>query len=229
MLNRILLFIILGTSGLVFSEEQQSSGTILNLSATERLELQEDLLIANLRVEKEGANPKNVQTEINQLMEKAVKLAKSVPEVSISTEQYYIYQYNIVPNEPAKIWHGNQVIQLKSTSSQDLLKLVGQLQDIGLLVQGLNYTNSPAKIEEVRDSMMETTIQTLRKKAERTAKALGLTNIEILEINIDANIPFYPRPMMMNSMRSKAEAATPVAEPGKNEVTMTISAKILMK
>ena len=45
--------------------------TIVNLSATEHDNVQQDLLTASLNVERQNANPRTVQNEVNTLMQKA--------------------------------------------------------------------------------------------------------------------------------------------------------------
>ncbi|WP_342279077.1 SIMPL domain-containing protein [Candidatus Tisiphia endosymbiont of Myopa tessellatipennis] len=114
------------------------------------------------------------------MMSKAVKMAKEVEDITVSTEQYYVYQYNQDQNidnkkdkVKKKMWRGTQVLSLKSKSSEALLTLIGKLQNEGLLIQSLNYTLSNEKREVIRDSMIEAAIAKLKQRAIRVAKALG--------------------------------------------------------
>ncbi|XVN43110.1 MAG: SIMPL domain-containing protein [Candidatus Rickettsia vulgarisii] len=123
-------------------------------------------------------------------MSKAVKIAKK-PDITVSTEQYYVYQYNENQNidskkdeEKKKMWRGTQVLSLKSKSSEALLTLTGELQNEGLLIQSLNYTLSNDKRDIMRDSMIEAAIAKL-KRATRVAKALGKEHSGFTMINID--------------------------------------------
>ncbi|WP_341748099.1 hypothetical protein [Candidatus Tisiphia endosymbiont of Dascillus cervinus] len=70
------------------------NGSYLNISVTEQMDVKEDLLISSMRIEKEGVDLKYIQDEINLMMSKAVKMAKEVEDITVSTEQYYVYQYN---------------------------------------------------------------------------------------------------------------------------------------
>ena len=58
---------------------------ILNISATERREVEQDLLVANLQYSAEGPKARDIQNEVNEAMAKAVKEAKKVDEVKINT------------------------------------------------------------------------------------------------------------------------------------------------
>ncbi len=212
--------------------------TVLNIAATERAQIQQDLLMASLRIEKEGADAKAIQDEINTLMKKAVDAAKAVPAVKTSTGQYYIYQNdpNPVPMEKGtkplpKTWRGSQNLELQSTSADVLLKLVGELQDAGLLIGGLNYTLSPEKADQAKDALMEKALTKVTARAERAAKAMNKANMALIEVNVDTSDnmaqPFAVRAMAMDSRMEKM--ATPVAEAGETEITLTVSAKALLK
>lgn len=215
--------------------------TILNIAATERTEIQQDLLIASLRIEKDGADAKAVQGEINALMTKALAAAKAVETVKVSTGQYYVYRNDPNPlpykdEKPATdqpvTWRGSQSLDLQSTSADALLKLAGELQDMGLIMGGLTYTLSPEKADAAKDALMEKALAKVTARAERAAKALGKGSMALVEINVDAadNIiqPYQMmRGMAMSGAAEKMDA--PVAEPGQSEITLTVSARALLK
>lgn len=212
--------------------------TILHISATERTEVQQDLLMATLRYEAENKDAKKLQNDINSTMKKALDKAKAVKEVKTSTGQYYVHRYVPPHNrkEPPRPddykWRGNQSLQLESTSADALLALAGDLQDMGLMMNGLSYTISPDRMEDVKDSLMEAALRKLKTRAERAAKALGRTQTELIEVNIDSG-GFHPRPMpMMRNMAMSAQAesmAAPVAAPSDTDITLTVNAKALLK
>ena len=55
---------------------KQEDGTYLNLSVTEPKQVEPDTLIANLRYESESESAKEVQNKINQMMKKALSVAR---------------------------------------------------------------------------------------------------------------------------------------------------------
>lgn len=214
--------------------------TILNISATERMQVPQDLLQASLRIEKESADPKAVQAAINEAMLRAVETTKQVSTVDVSTGQYYVYQYdpNPQPNpmktgqKPMLKWRGSQTIDLQSTSADDLIKLAGTLQEAGLIMNNLSYTLSPEKADEAKDSLMEAALAKVKARAERAAKAMGKNRTDLVEVSVDAaDNPIHP-PMMMRAMAidgAMEKSAAPTAEPGETEITLTISARALLK
>ena len=220
--------------------------TLVTLSATERVEVDQDLLIASLRYEAENKDSKKLQDDINEVMKKALEKAKAVSSVKVSTQQYYVYPHDYDPNPqpiergeaPRKLertWRGQQGIDIKSKNADDLLTLVSALQELGLSMSGLNYTVSPELLEETRESLLETALTKLKSKADRTAKALGKTQSDLLQINVDIG-GYYPQPMMarMDMAGGAPEMAmakmdAPVAAPGQSEVTLTVSAQAMLK
>ncbi len=234
---RILFFItffsLISVSAFAQSLAQLPNGaTLLNISATENIEVDQDTLIANLRVEKQLSDPKELQQEINMMMKQAVEEAKKIEGLTITTEQYYVHQYQ---RDNKQLWQGNQGLSIKSQKADDVLELSGRLQDMGFLMNGLNYQLSPEKYEEIRESLLEGSIKKLMARAKRVGSAIDKPNVDLWELNVDAApTPNYPQPVMMArgmAMESmgKSAMAPPVAEAGKSTVSMSVSAKMILK
>lgn len=215
--------------------------TALNISATESIEVEQDLLVASMRIQVEDKDSKTVQKKINQAMADAVAFAKKNTSLKIETGQYYVspdYRYIKIPNETNQRvldkWRGSQTLTIKSEAAEDVLNITGKIQDMGFMMNGLNYTLSQKKHEEIRDGLMEVVVKKLRDRAMRVAKALGKTDVDVVEINVDSN-NYNPRPvyargakMEMMAMSDSAMPA-PTAEAGETNVSMTISARAIIK
>ena len=208
---------------------------MVSLSATEMVEVEQDLLVATLNFTAEDADPKVVQDTINKKMKEAVDTAKKVDTVKVSTQQYYVHEYDRSRGQNARrdmVWRGNQSLQIKGKEADDFLELAGDLQEMGLAMNGLNYTLSPEKLEETRNSLLEAALAKLVEKSERTAKALGKSSSEMLQINVDMGGNHYQPPVMramaMDGM-AKAEMAAPVAAPSESQISLTVSAQALLK
>lgn len=213
---------------------------VINLSAIERVEVDQDLLVARLRYEGENKDATALQNEINAMMKKAVDLAKADAAIKVTTQQYYVYPVD--PPQPhegktpatpeERKWRGSQELELKSEKAENLLELTAKLQDMGLATSGLSYTLSPDKAQDTQENLMEAALEKLNQKAQRAAKALGKSGADLLEINVDSG-GYYPQPVMMHAMAMDSGAmgkrAAPVAAPGQTEITMTVSAKALLK
>jgi predicted secreted protein len=215
-------------------------GTILNIAATERTQVAQDLLMASLRIDHEAADAAAVQAHINSVMQKALEQSKSVKGVDVSTGGYHVYQYQDGPiprdgaqnTKPVIRWRGSQSLELQSTESAALLKLVGALQESGLVMNNLSYALSPAAADAAKDSLMEKALEKVQARAARAAKALGQVDTKLLELNVDTSDTSIPQYPMMRGMAMEAAAKSmdaPSAEPGTSDITLTIHARVLLK
>lgn len=217
--------------------------TLISLAATERVEVEQDLLIANLSYEAENKDPAKLQEEINKIMTRALAEARAVKTVKVSTLGYQVYPYDYNPDpkplqlgEQPKLdrkWRGSQTLMLKGKASDDLLGLVGKLQALRLNIGNLSYTVSPELMEETQNIMLESALRKLKTKAERTAKALGKSQSDLLNVNVDtggyAPQPYYPGAVMMKAASAEVAMTAPVAAPGQSDITLTVNAQALIK
>ena len=236
---RALLFIaLLAIASPAFAQQQDpilalpDGEVMLNISATERREVEQDLLVATLAYVATNADARTLQNEINESMAKALKEVKSVNEVKVNTGAYQVYE-RTDPRSKTKQWHGQQSLTLKSKNSEKLLKLVGKLQDMKLNVNGLNYTLSPETAVEVQDALMEDALKQLQTRANRAAKALGKSSAELRDVNVNGGgIPHqqrnYARGAVM-AMESDMAMAAPVAASGDSTITLSVNARAILK
>jgi predicted secreted protein len=203
--------------------------TLVNLSASERTTLPQDLLTAALRIEARGAEPRKVQDDINKAMTRALALAKAVPTVKTSTGGYQVYEQRLERN--VRVWQGQQTVQLESKDSAALLDLAGKLQGAGFAVSGLNWSLSPERAESVRDELLVKALGNLKAKAALVARTLGKSGYELTDVNLDGApqpMPMYRAARMEMAMADGA-VAPPVAEAGETEVVVGVSARALLK
>ncbi len=200
--------------------------TLISLSVTERVKVEQDTLIATLRIERENRNAQTLQREINAAMEEALDETEGQDTVKVSTGYYSVYQMNQSSQggRPDLIWRGAQSITLESQDARRVLELAGEIQGMGFVMSDLSYTLSTERADEVRDGLMESAIARARANAERAAQAMGKTQIDIATLDIDAALG-YSQPLMMArgmAMDAMAEKASPVAEAGESEVSLTV-------
>ncbi len=229
----------------VSSEKPPSGGTVVTLSASDQKNVEQDQLGASLRIEMDERDPRKLQDTINKAMQTAIEIAKAEKDVKVSTGQYYVYSYDPNPSprplshaEQMKrmIWKGSQTIDLQSKNAQALLDVAGKIQEAGFIMNGLSYSLSSEKEESQKDTLLIGALQKIQKKADLVAKTLGKKGFEITEVNIEgANMP-EPRPMMMKAMAMDASVAgaaesmaAPQASPGETTVSLSVSARVVLK
>ena len=216
--------------------------TIVNFSATERRSMPQDLLVASLRIEIDDKKDAGVvQKKINEAMTKALALVKPESAFKVSTGAYSVYKYDnrVIVNEKTgesrddSVWRGSQTIDIESKDATKLLEAVGKVQGMGFAMNNLAYTLSQDVMEKTRDELMVEALKKLSAKAQIVAKTLGKSNVELVDVNIDTGGPVMP---MYKSMMGRAEVAMaadamppPVADAGETDVTLTVSARALLK
>jgi uncharacterized protein YggE len=98
-------------------------------------------------------------------------------------------------------------------------------------MNNLTYTLSTERADEVRDGLMESAIARARANAVRAAQAMGKTEVDIATLDIDAAMG-YSQPVVMArgmAMDAMAEKASPVAEAGESEVSLTVRVQAVAK
>jgi uncharacterized protein len=215
--------------------------TILNISATERQQVEQDMLMASLSVTVDGQNPTALQDQVNRAMKKALDTARTYKDVQTSTQQYYVYQYEIPQPQPVEnkgtqserkmIWRATQSLDLRGKNSDALLDLAGQLQADGLQMSGLSYYLSTEKMEEATDRMMDAALAKLQKRANEAAASLKKSSASLVEVTVNEGGNYYPVPMMAMKGAEMAQDSmqAPQAASGMSELNLTVSARALLK
>src|SRR5258708_10321745 len=129
-------------AGAASSEPPPDAGlTVLHLSESADREIRRDRLRAQLRIEATAGNAKQVQADINRRMTSALDKVKAVPGIKPETGGYAVYEerQQSVPTR----WRGNQGLTLVDRDFAELLTMVGELQNDGLAVSGLNFQLMP--------------------------------------------------------------------------------------
>lgn len=216
-----------------FDLSSLASGQILlNLSINEETEVDQDQLTSVLQFTTRGRDQVALQNEVNEAMTAALALLEESEDLDYSTQQYHVY-----PIEPpgatrrdaeTPVWQAQQSIRISSSNSTELLEITGELQAAGLHLTSLSYSLSPEKYQEISDSMLDSALQNLQRRADEAASALNKGSAELIEISLNhsQNIPYRREAMM--AMASDMAMTTPVAEPGKSTVSLNISARALL-
>jgi predicted secreted protein len=222
---------------------KEQSGINVTLSASDQKKVTQDLLVASLRIEIDNKDSRKVQDDINKAMKTALDTVKAEPEIKVSTGSYYVYNFdpNPAPPKPLSademkkrmVWKGSQTIDLKSKDAQKALDILAKLQDMGFVMNGLNYTLSPELAEAQKDELLIGALKKIQNKAALVAKTLGKSGYEIADLTIDGSyVPQQPVAMMSmarDGIMEKSAMAAPVAAPSEDDVSLSVSARVVLK
>ncbi len=215
--------------------------TLVNLSATENKVLKQDLLVATMRIEVSDLKPAVVQQKINETMAKALAAAKKYDTLKVETGSYSLYEYQdpIVDEKTGEVkghkkeWRGQQMMTIQSMDGESVLKATGEIQELGFVMNDLQYTLAPETAEKERDALVILALKKLKVKAADVAKALDKSGYELADVTVDNAPPPpvmpYARAMKMEMAADAAGMAPPSAAAGETTVSLTVNARVLLK
>ncbi len=212
---------------------------LVNLDATSQREVEQDMLVAHVQYTAQGTDKTALQNEVNQAISRAVQKIEqaNADDMSFSTTRYHVYIHDQRRNRdgtPAGgdvTWRAQQGIEMRGENSAAILEIVGQLQADGLHVTGLNFTLSSRRFANVTDVLISDALDKLTARANRIAADLGKSSAALVEVNVSTNQHYQPRMMRaeMSMASSDAAMAPPAAVPGQTDVSLTVSARALLK
>ena len=217
--------------------EEKHEGTILHLDVVERTQVTQNRLRAQLSFQAEDMDARTVQNKINKAMADGLKTVKKQKDIAVETGHYQVYpryDYKVQDGSRERIishWQGSQSLILKSETPESVLTAVRDLQNMDFTISSLEYQVTPELREATRNSLMEKAVQKLRTQAERVAKALGKDSVKFSEIQVGKprfnSGPIRPMKALAEGMSRDMEA--PVADAGETDITLTLSAKVILE
>lgn len=204
---------------------------VINFSATEQSEVEQDLLVVRLSYAASGDNSQALQSEIHQVMKQAIDRAKAEADIDLQAGAYQAYE-TIDSRTQASLWRGSQSLMLKSTHADTLLAVSDELQNMKLSMNGFSYTLDPEKAARTKDELVEVALENLQKRAQRAAKVLGKSEVDLRNVVIANNKIVVPD--SQNYSRRMALDATsgmsiPVADAEEAVVSITVNGTAVLK
>ncbi len=204
---------------------------LLSISATEREEVAQDLLVATVMYQTSGKDVREVQNEVNEAMEKAVKLVKKESEIKSHTGTYQVYEFT-EPRTKDKKWRASQTLVFKSTNADRVLKITGELQALKFGISSLSYMVSPEVAVKTKDHLMEGALKQLQQRALRAAKALGKKSAALRDVQVESDRGgASPAPYMAHqrsAVAAEMDMSTPVATAGETTISLTVTARAIL-
>lgn len=206
--------------------------TVVHLDQTAERTVPRDELTVELRAEATGANPGQVQAEVNRRMAAALAKVKAVAAVKAASGNYQTYQ--ITPAGPdgkpqPPQWHAAQDLLLTSRDFAAALDLTGRLQADGLAVGALRFDVARDTLRARQQALTDEALRALTERAGQIAATLRLkvARIENLRVGNVSQPGGGPQPVMM--ARAAAGAAPPpAAAAGDTTISLTVSADIAL-
>ena len=209
---------------------KEVQGTVVSLAAEATLEVPNDEVVINFRVEERGKKLNALRKRVNQMSasikkslakEKGVKLKTSSRRVNPIWKPN---QYNSVRDS----WVVVQTATITSKNLEDVPRWLDIIEHAGAKLQNLSFRISDTLRRNTQEQLRIQAIQQFRIKAATVSKALDATSFLIRHLN--TGNAFTPPPVYRGemAMMSKSRDAIPALSSGDSRITVNVNGDIVI-
>lgn len=188
-------------------------------------EVDNDQVTATLYKQAQATSPKQLATELNTAINKAINTAKRYPSVTATTgSQHTRPTYN----DDGKIvgWTGTVSLDLKSHDFAKASELIATLQDT-LVVQNIQFGISEEKQKQHEKELIKEASLAFKEQAKSLVDTWDMSGYQIVNVSINTNGGYQPRPvMMMRDASAKSSVPAQNFEGGNSRLGVTASGTI---
>jgi predicted secreted protein len=221
-------FLMLGLTPLVAAEEHASDFDRIQLMASADREVNADLIVASLFIEREGNEPAKLAVAVNEAMAWAITETRKHPELKPATGQYTSFPvYGEKPNR-ITAWHVRQTLRITGKDAREMGDTVSALQQ-RLMVESLDYTVSAEARNTMEETLTAEALARFQQRATQVAEKLGRSGYRVLNLDVGSlGQPQMPPVMYRSAKFGMMADAAPPAEivPGTQNLSLTVSGSI---
>ncbi|MES3001143.1 MAG: SIMPL domain-containing protein [Pseudomonadota bacterium] len=201
---------------------------VLQLSASGSVEVQQDLLSLSLTTTRDGPDANAVQAQLKAALDAAVTEAKKAAQpgqLDVRTGNFGMYpRYT----QAGKIggWNGTAELILEGRDFPRITQTAAKITT--LTMGGVSFGLSREQRAKVEGDAQAQAIEQFKAKAAELAKGFGFSGYTLREVAVNANDQGGARPMRMAMAKSASDSPVAV-EPGKANVTVTVSGSVQLK
>jgi predicted secreted protein len=197
---------------------------VVELAASADREVGNDLMLANLYVQQDGADSAQVGNTVNRALAAALGIAKSYPAVKVRTGNNQTMPVYDRSNKQTG-WRGRGEIRLETRDFTAGANLIGKLQ-ASLQLANLSFAVAPETRKKVEDELIAEAIGAFKSRAELIKGVMAGKSYKIQRINLNTGYSGPPpRPQMM-AMTKSADVAPPPVEGGTSQVNVQVTGAI---
>lgn len=225
------LMISAAVSGNLFAQSNEALNyNVVNIQAEATRQVSNDEMHAVLFIEKSNKQPAELSTQITQLMNQAMSLAKKYPQVKVETGSQTTYPVYDNDSNKLKEWRGRAEINIESTDFKAASQLVSELQQ-SFQTQSINFTVSDAQRKKVENELMTEASKNFQQRAQLLSQAWNKSGYNLVNLNLNTS-NHYPQPVMRASMAKFSGAEAPDAQnvaAGESKITVNANGAIQFK
>lgn len=212
-------------------QNEQLNYNVINVQAEAARKVSNDEMHAVLYIEKSNKQPAELASQITQLMNQAMVLAKKYPQVKVETGSQTTYPIYDNENRKLKEWRGRAEIQIESTDFKAASQLIGELQQ-NFQTQSINFSVSDAQRKKVENELMVEASKNFQQRAQMLSQAWNKSGYNLINLNLNTSNQ-YPQPIMMRASMAKFSGAEAVdaqdVAAGESKITVNANGAIQFK
>ena len=212
-------------------QNEQLNYNVINVQAEAARKVSNDEMHAVLYIEKSNKQPAELASQITQLMNQAMALAKKYPQVKVETGSQSTYPIYDNENRKLKEWRGRAEIQIESTDFKAASQLIGELQQ-NFQTQSINFSVSDAQRKKVENELMVEASKNFQQRAQMLSQAWNKSGYNLINLNLNTSNQ-YPQPIMMRASMAKFSGAEAVdaqdVAAGESKITVNANGAIQFK
>ena len=206
-----------------FADSHDPVRDLVSLSVDAKEDVDNDLLIVRMFIEREGKKQADTAVAVNREMAWALAKAQAVAVVKAQTQGYS--SSPLYHERRITAWRTRQVVRLESTDTDALTALIGDLQE-KLAVESIAYAVSDGVRRVVEERLIATAIRQYRTRAEQVAREFGRTGYNIVNTNINTRGAERPPVVFARKTMARAESAPPAVAAGEQSMVVTVNGTI---
>ncbi|MDR2128336.1 MAG: SIMPL domain-containing protein [Burkholderiaceae bacterium] len=204
---------------------------VLKLSASGRVEAQQDLLRVTLSTVRDGTDVAVVQKELSTALDAALAIIKPSAQKGQLDVRTGNFSVNPSYNKNGKItgWQGSTELVLEGRDFARITTAAARAQSLS--IANITFDLSPERRAQVESQARAQAIDRFKDKAAEIAKAFGFANYSLREVTIssdeNATVPrMFANKAAMSMKSVLGEPPSVQVEPGNATVTVTATGSV---
>lgn len=226
--SAVVVLVLIG----IFAFMQIMPGNTISAQGASQIKATPDLVTVYFSVQTRGATASEAKDKNSEIVDNAItNLIKiGIERKDIVTENFNVYPEYDYSSSSQRIKDYQTTHSIKIELSTSNTNKIGEVIDAGVdagsLVSYINFELSQEKQNQYKAEALKLASEDARIKAESTASGLGKTLGRLVSVS-SSNFDYYPWPIYRNDAMmvgaSEAKSATTSIQPGKQDITASVS------
>lgn len=212
----------------------QELRNVVQLSASASVQVPQDWLVLTLSVTRDGRQAQEVQQQLQQVLEPALRSAKAMAQgedLQVSSGDLGVYPRHDGKTGKVVRWQGRAELQLQGRDFARITQAAARID--GMTLSNMGFVLSPKGKARVQEQAQTEAVAAFRERAQQLTQAFGFQSYSLREVRVQTQGGYAPRMHMAQaSLRmdaAKAEADPMPVEAGTTEVVVEVSGSVQLQ